>query len=1162
MGYRSKQYSLKKIILLTIAGLSTASTLLTALLLHYNYDGKLLQEFQSKISTESHNVSLGLSNKLNQVTHQLKEISLDNSIRVTLMLEVDTQLEERLAAYQGYPENTEFFLWSSKSKNIAAATAPALIGFAQALINGEAGEGQAIRGDAGKFLIGYVQPIKRKGEMLGKGVAIYTFSDESINTRQFMAAPGTEVLISGKEDDFFLDSGEPAVLTQQEHAAPVRSYDAYHNTPADQLTHVQLNRQEGILLRLPSFSNLYYFAPKQELQQAQMESTFISLATGLFFICLSIIFAFWLTRRIVLPLQTISDMAKSLSEGKADTLIPHSSLTELHQFTRSLVEIMSNLKQAENKLRINEQRFRQLFESTDGIAVQGYDSQRKVIFWNSASEELYGYSANEAIGQQFEDLLLQSRQADPLLGRLIALQEKGESLPSGEQRLHHKNGEPIPVFSSQMLQYNVVGEPELFRIDIDIRQRIILEQTLIKTRDCLSALMDNIDSIVFVADLDTQSIIFINQYGMDVLGDVIGQCQGNPLQTTVEAPYACRKSLLEADGTPNGIHVWEQYVSDTGCWYECRDQAIQWLDGHLVRMQVATDITARKISEHKLLLSDAVFNTTSEGIMVLDSDFRIQTVNPAFSHITGFSDQEAKGMASPLLKAPEQHRSDQDKAIHHAMSGAGRWEGEVWSQRKNGESYPEWISINRAKNSHDSNDFYVVLFQDITTRKEADEKILYQANFDALTGLPNRNLFAQRLRQATLDAKEHNTDVALLFIGLGRFKRVNDSLGHNYGDMLLIEAAQRLRAAVKSNDTVGRLGGDEFSIILSDLRNPDKVQDIVEKILDSITRPYMLEDKKAYVAASIGITLHSSDGKDINTLMKNADTAMSIAKRQDNTYRFFTQDMDTEARLRHDLEIELRSALNTQQFVLHYQPIYDPFSGIQLSTEALVRWIHPEKGLIPPDQFIPLAEETQLIVPLGSQILFQACKDAANWPENEGIQPSVAVNISSQQLYRSDIIQTVKHALEISGLPPERLDLEITESVLLSDDTAVMDTLLAIRQLGVGISIDDFGTGYSSLSYLKKFPVTKLKIDRSFIADITKDTDDRTLVQAILAMAKGMGLTVVAEGVEDAEQLEFLREHRCDLVQGYFFSRPIPNEELHELLDLSFEISEVEDTEK
>ena len=508
-------------------------------------------------------------------------------------------------------------------------------------------------------------------------------------------------------------------------------------------------------------------------------------------------------------------------------------------------------------------------------------------------------------------------------------------------------------------------------------------------------------------------------------------------------------------------------------------------------------------------------------------------------------------MASPLLKAPEQHRSDQDKAIHHAMSGVGRWEGEVWNQRKNGESYPEWVSINRAKNTHDSNDFYVVLFQDITTRKEADEKILYQANFDALTGLPNRNLFAQRLRQATLDAEENNTDVALLFIGLGRFKRVNDSLGHNYGDMLLIEAAQRLRAAVKSNDTVGRLGGDEFSIILSDLRNPDKVQDIVEKILDSITRPYMLEDKKAYVAASIGITLHSSDGTDINTLMKNADTAMSIAKRQDNTYRFFTQDMDTEARLRHDLEIELRSALNTQQFVLYYQPIYDPFSGIQLSTEALVRWIHPEKGLIPPDHFIPLAEETQLIVPLGSQILFQACKDAANWPENEGIQPSVAVNISSQQLYRSDIIQTVKYKRwKSADCHRNAWTWKLPKASCLSDDTAVMDTLQAIRKLGVGISIDDFGTGYSSLSYLKKFPVTKLKIDRSFIADITEDTDDRTLVQAILAMAKGMGLTVVAEGVEDAEQLEFLREHRCDLVQGYFFSRPIPNEELHELLDL------------
>ena len=762
------------------------------------------------------------------------------------------------------------------------------------------------------------------------------------------------------------------------------------------------------------------------------------------------------------------------------------------------------------------------------------------------------------MGAKFSELLLEPASANPLISQLTGLQEQAETAGSGEIHLKHKSGELIPVFSSQMLQYNVAGEPELFRIDIDIRQRISLEQTLMKTRDCLTALMDNIDSIVFVTDLDTQQVIFINQYGADVLGDLSNQSHSNPLQPGLEAPFANRSSLLDKQGTPNGIHIWEQYIDETGHWYECRDQAIRWLDGHLVHMQVATDITARKIAEHKLLLSDAVFNTTSEGIVVLDSEFRIQTVNPAFTHITGFSAAEACGMESSLVKSLPHQSSDQDREIYHAITTTGRWEGEVTGQRKSGESYPEWASVNRAKNKHNCDDFYVVLFQDITKRKEADEKILYQANFDALTGLPNRKLFTQRLRQAVLSAADNRTRVALLFIGLGRFKRVNDSLGHQYGDMLLTETAQRLRNAVKSHDTVGRLGGDEFSIILSDLQNTANVESLVEKILDTVTRPYQLDDKKAYVAASIGITLYDNDGTDINTLLKNADTAMSIAKRQDNTFRFFTQDMDTEARLRHDLEIEMRSALNTQQFVLHYQPIYDPVSGIQYSTEALVRWIHPEKGLIPPDQFIPLAEETQLIVPLGAQILFQACKDAAQWPENEGIRPSVAVNISSQQLYRSDIIQTVRKALQVSGLSPQRLDLEITESVLLSDDAAVMDTLKALRALGVGISIDDFGTGYSSLSYLKKFPVTKLKIDRSFIADITTDTDDRTLVEAILAMAKGMGLTVVAEGVEDAEQLEFLRGHRCDLVQGYFFSRPIPNQQLHELLDLSFEVDEIE----
>ncbi|NVJ92928.1 MAG: EAL domain-containing protein [Methylocystaceae bacterium] len=555
---------------------------------------------------------------------------------------------------------------------------------------------------------------------------------------------------------------------------------------------------------------------------------------------------------------------------------------------------------------------------------------------------------------------------------------------------------------------------------------------------------------------------------------------------------------------------------------------------------VRVDLTEQKKAQEQLHLAATVFQTASEAMMVTDREDHIEMVNPAFSDITGYSEAEVIGK-TPHILSSGRHDEHYYHKMFEELKRHGTWQGEIWNRRKSGEVFPEWLSITTIYDDEGIAQKRISLFTDITSRKKSEERIHYQANYDSLTDLPNRNLFKERLTQSINAAKRNKDTVALLFLDLDNFKHINDTLGHLMGDELLRHVADRLRSLFSASDTIARLSGDEFIVIINEANDMSALEQVLDQILECLQLPYLLNGNTTYTSVSVGATLYPRDGTTVDSLLQNADAAMFKAKDQGrNTYCFFTPEMNSRAKERHEMEVALHGALDKGHFVLHYQPIIDLASQTIKSTESLVRWNDPERGLVPPIKFIPIAEDTGLIVPMGEWILRQACHDAAQWNIEKGLDIGVSVNLSSRQFKRSDIFGLVRETLQETKLPVEQLTLEITESLLVDDDSGVLKTLRQIRDLGVKLSIDDFGTGYSSLSYLKRFPITILKIDQSFINGVLHGGEDAALTEAILSMARSLGLKVVAEGVESQGQNDFLFDRDCDYIQGFHYSRPVP----------------------
>ncbi|WP_284301455.1 EAL domain-containing protein [Thalassotalea loyana] len=554
---------------------------------------------------------------------------------------------------------------------------------------------------------------------------------------------------------------------------------------------------------------------------------------------------------------------------------------------------------------------------------------------------------------------------------------------------------------------------------------------------------------------------------------------------------------------------------------------------------IKEDITQAKENEKTLRLASAVFETAAEAVMVTDADNKIIAINHAFTQITGYSEEEVIGQ-DPAILSSGHHEVDFYRQMKNELLITGQWQGEICNRKKNGEVFYEWLSIKTLRDDTGKLESYVSIFSDITKRKQAEDKIYLQAHYDSLTGLANRNLFIDRLQQHLSRAKRDNTPTVLLFIDLDGFKGVNDTFGHSIGDELLKLSAKRIKSSLRDSDTVCRLSGDEFAAVVVGDNDVFSVEKIASKILAELAKPFIIDNNEAYVTASIGISMAPEDGENTETLLSKADNAMYKAKRTGkNNIQFYTKDMDEKAQKRRMLEIELRKAILQNEFTLFFQPIHDITSNRVSSAEALIRWEHPDRGIISPGDFIPVAENIGVITEIGDWVLQEACAKAKQWLTLYKNPPKVSVNISSSQLHRQDFLSKLKLVLDRTELPPEYLVLEMTESLLIEEDKFVLTQLKEIREMGIELSIDDFGTGYSSLSYLKRFPVSILKIDRAFIKDILVNPEDEALACAILSIAKSLKLKVVAEGVEKQAQKELLSRHGCNHIQGYYLSPPI-----------------------
>ncbi len=551
------------------------------------------------------------------------------------------------------------------------------------------------------------------------------------------------------------------------------------------------------------------------------------------------------------------------------------------------------------------------------------------------------------------------------------------------------------------------------------------------------------------------------------------------------------------------------------------------------------DITERKRAEAQLSLAAKVFEQSSEGIMITDAQRTIVMVNQAFTAITGYSEADALGQR-PSMLASGRHDQAFYRAIWEAISERGRWQGEVWNRRKNGSVYPEMLSIIRVLDARGKVTHYIGISSDITQHKTAQARIQRLAHFDPLTGLPNRAFLNDRVSHDLSTAQRHHTQLVVMFVDLDHFKNVNDTLGHRIGDALLIAVATRLKTGMREVDTVSRQGGDEFVLVLPDT-DADGAAHVAGKLLEAVAQPYQIEGFELTVTLSIGIALYPGDGEDFEVLSKCADAAMYRAKHDGrNAYRFFTVEMHSHSAHNLQMENDLRRVLERKQLQLHYQPQISLDDGHIVGVEALLRWQHPELGMVAPADFIPLAEESGQILQIGEWALRSAVRQMKAWMD-AGLAPMVmAVNLSAVQFRHPHLPELITRVLDEEKLAPQYLELELTEGVAMDDAPAAIAVMDRLHARGIRMSIDDFGTGYSSLSYLKRFKVYKLKIDQSFVRDIGRDPEDRAIVVAIISLANSLGLQTIAEGVETEGQLAFLREQGCDEVQGYYFSQPKP----------------------
>jgi diguanylate cyclase (GGDEF)-like protein/PAS domain S-box-containing protein len=808
---------------------------------------------------------------------------------------------------------------------------------------------------------------------------------------------------------------------------------------------------------------------------------------------------------------------------------------------------VTDRKLAEIELRLSEQRFSTAFSSCPVAASIAAAEDGRFIEANDNYERDFGWPRSELIGRTSVEVGIWPDQATRTPW-VEAIRREGR-LVNYETVWMHKNGERRNVsLSAEITELN--GKTCILAYSTDITARKRAEQALVSSETRLRAVLNGVQSGVVtitengIVESFNQSAEKMFGYGAaEVVGRNVSMLMpepykaahdgylGNYLSTGIQKVIGQSRNVVarRKDGTtfPIELGVTETFLNET-----------RFFIGSV------SDISFRRKAEAELRIAATAFES-QEGMVVTDPAGVILRINKAFTDISGYTAAEVVGQTPRLLKSGR-HDAAFYAAMWASIASTGAWQGEVWDRRKNGEVYPKWLTISAVKGDDGVVTHYVGTHQDITERKKAEERIKELAFFDSLTHLPNRTLLLDRLKQAMTAGNRSGTFGAVLFIDLDHFKTLNDTLGHDKGDLLLQQVAQRLAASVREGDTVARLGGDEFVVVLGSLNKTaeeaaNETEVVGEKILAVLNQTYPLGDIDYRSSASIGATLFRGHETSIEDLLKQADLAMYKSKTSGrNGLHFFDPAMQTVVVERVALETGLRKAIEGNQLLLHFQPQVVGV-GCVMGAEALVRWQHPERGMVSPAEFIPLAEETGLILPLGQWVLERACAQLALWAIHPDMAHlTVAVNVSAQEFRDADFVLKVVAILNQTGANPNRLKLELTESLLVDNVEDVIDKMSALKARGVGFSLDDFGTGYSSLSYLKRLPLDQLKIDQSFVRDILIDPNDAAIARTIVALAQSLGLDVIAEGVETETQRAFLASSGCHAYQGYFFSRPLP----------------------
>ncbi|WP_434108496.1 sensor domain-containing protein [Paraburkholderia caffeinilytica] len=801
----------------------------------------------------------------------------------------------------------------------------------------------------------------------------------------------------------------------------------------------------------------------------------------------------------------------------------------------------------------NDERFRGLF---DDHPVPMYIFDRDTLRFlavNAAAIQQYGYTESEFLG-----MTIRAIRPNAEVSRLESHMQRSD-LQQGRTMAgvwHHrrKDGSMISADISYHA-INFMGHASFFVLADDVTEQINAEAEAQRSNQMLEAVIDNIPQRIFWKDQESRylgcNMAFARDAGLSYPEQVVGKSDSDmPWRAFADLLNEHDKEVVttgvpkmnfEVDVVIDGVH--RTTVTSKLPFTDNDGRVIGVLGSY-------TDITERKRADLALRLQSRALDASVNAILITapsPTGNLIEYVNPAFMRITGYDPAEVIGQDCRVLQRDD--RAQEGVAlIRQALEANREVSAVVRNYRKDGALFWNQLFIAPVPNAEGMITHHIGVINDVTDLIRYQEQLEYQANYDSLTRLPNRNLLRDRLQHALIVAQRHHKGVAVVFIDLDGFKNVNDSLGHSVGDRLLGVVAERLARCTRTSDTVARHGGDEFVIVMTDTVDEQSLIAWMERVRASISEPVWLDGTELYVGCSMGASLFPQDGEDAETLMKKADLAMYRAKDMGrNTFQFYQPEMNASAGARLNLERRLRRALRDNEFLLHYQPQVDIESGQIVGTEALVRWHDPEVGLVMPSLFIPVAEESGLIGPLSEWVLREACRQNKAW-QDEGLPPArVSVNLSARVFQQRDIAKLVMQVLAETGLEPQYLELELTESTIMRNAEEAVSMLNELHALGIGLAIDDFGTGYSSLSYLKRFPVDRLKIDRSFVSDIGVSVDDETITSAIIALAHSLKLQVIAEGVETSAQLDFLKERACDEMQGFYFAKPLSTDAISEL---------------